>query len=180
MTSELRDAVAVVEGFLADEFAARRSMYFGSDEEYEQAAARAESHLHSAPGSPLTLGFGRPTGPAGAVSDMEREIAADYRQRPLFLVSRHRRGDETVYRALVGRHDRAGGGYAEALHLAPVDGELKVVGRAGVNPFGSELAWEPLGGDQLEAAGPPLEVAKLQRPEEPESAAHYDTEEPAP
>jgi hypothetical protein len=176
----LRAAVEKVQAYLADEFAALRAMYLGSDEEYAQAAARAESHLHSEPGSPLTLGFGRPTGPAGGVSDRERSHAQRYRERPLFLMSSHQRGDETVYRAIVGeRDDPEGVMYAESLHLAPIDGELKIVGRAGANPFGDELAWDAIGGDQLEGAGPPLEVAKFQRPAEPKSAANYDAQEPA-
>lgn len=177
MSPGLRAAIEAAEAFIADEFAALRAMYDEPDDtRYRQIADRAAAHLHSVPGAPLTLGFDRPAGPAGQISDAERQAAADLVPRRLFAVTAHPRGPHTVYRAIVGDHyDAEGSLYALALHLAPVEGALKIVGEAAADPFTrDELRWEDMGGDQLEDAGPPTEAAQLHRPLHPLSAAHFD------
>jgi hypothetical protein len=82
-----------------------------------------------------------------------------------------------VFRAYVGRtRDPGGLDYGHAFHLAEVDGQPKIVGKAAASPFEPEgvLKWEPLGGDQLDDAGPPVEIAKLRLPQDETAGAHWD------
>lgn len=177
VSDDLRDVIDFVEGFLAAEHAARQAMHREPDDaKYGKAEKNAASYLHSEKGSPVVLGFGRPAGEAGKA--MLDEAAADAMEpRALYLVARHRDGERVVYRAFVGSpRDRRARRYALVLNIAHVEGDLKIVGETAVNPFGSdrELEWEPAGGDQLETVGPPEESAKLQRPQDPVHAAHFD------
>ena len=173
MTDELEAAVRAMRMFIADEAAARRAMLLEPDETaYLAALERAASHL--APG--VTLGFGRaPGGGAVATGEAERAYAESLEPRPLFAVARHERAGRPVFRAYTA-DESARSRYAIAFNLADVDGTLKIVGRTSADPFAppDELVWEPLDGDQLDGAGPLLEVAKLERPARGPSVAHYD------
>jgi hypothetical protein len=168
----MNEAIATVREFLDAELAAGQAMFRAPDDAaWRQAADHASAFL----GPALTLGFERP--PDG-MPEATRGYGDELVARVLFAVTRHEGADgRTVFRAFVGdTRDPDGLLYGQALHLAEVDGALKIVGRAGASPFEESgvLRWEPLGGDQLEDAGPPVEVSLFQRPVEEGAAAHYD------
>ena len=173
MTGELAAAVEEMRAYIADEAAARRAMLLEPDETtYVAARDRAASHL----GDGVTLGFGRaPGGPPVAADNASRSYAESLAPRPLFAVVRHERAGQPVFRAYTA-DESVRSRYAIAFNLADVDGALKIVGRTSADPFAppDQLVWEPLEGDQLDGAGPPLEVVKLERPTDPPSASHYD------
>jgi hypothetical protein len=174
VSDALREAIEFTQGFVADEHAARQAAYLAPDDaSYEEAERKASEYLLSEPGSIVVLGFDRSPDASGA------EL---FHPRALYLVARHRAGDREVFRAFVSSPtDRRGRRYGLALNIASVGGELKIVGETAVNVFESEetLVWEPAGGDQFDAIGPPEEVAKLQRPSNPVHAAHFDSYEEA-
>ena len=179
MTDDLRRATDTVRAFLQDEAAARRALYLETDDaRYAAALARAEAYIHDSPDAPVPLGFGRPPGSGAlATDDVTRESAERLEPRVLFAVARHERDGAPVYRAYTADPaDAAGVMFGMTWNLAEVDQAIKVVGKTGSSPFGppGELTWEPLGGDQLDGAGPALEAVRLQRPRAEPFAAHYD------
>jgi hypothetical protein len=179
MTDDLRRATDTVRAFIQDEAAARRALYLEADDaRYAAALGRAEAHIHDSPDAPVPLGFGRPPGSGAlATDDVTRESAERLEPRVLFAVARHERDGAPVYRAYTADPaDAAGVMFGMTWNLAEVDQAIKVVGKTGSSPFGppGELTWEPLGGDQLDGAGPALEAVRLQRPQAEPFAAHYD------
>jgi hypothetical protein len=178
MTDELRDIADFLETFASDEHAARVAMYTEPDDDrYRELEERAAGHLESVPGSIMTLGFGRGSGDAAKALLDRPQDAGGFSKRVVYLVSKHDSTSGPAFRALVSDPTDAEGRYlADALHVRLRDGGPRIVGRAVMSPFDSDDAaeWEPLGGDQLEDAGPPSEVAKLRRPLDPAHAAVYD------
>jgi hypothetical protein len=178
MSDALRQVVEFVDSFAADEHAARIAMYTEPDDErYRALEGRAAAHLESAPGSILTLGFGRGSGPA-AQKILDRPEHADaFSKRSIFLVTEHETPSGPAFRALVSDPTDAEGRYlADALHIRMLEGRPRIVGRAAISPFGDDdgIEWEPMGGDQLEGAGPAVDVVKLRRPLDSVHAAFYD------
>jgi hypothetical protein len=171
---ELQTAVEEMRAFIGDEAAARRAMLLEPDDQaYRAADERAQAHMAHG----VSLGFGREPGSGPSATDADtREYAESLPPRVLFAVTRHERAGRPVFRAYTSSPS-ATSIYAIAFNLAEVDGALKIVGRASSDREGppSALAWRPLDGDQLDGAGPPLEAAKLQRPGDSASAAHYDS-----
>jgi hypothetical protein len=178
MTDELRDIADFVEAFASDEHKARIAMYTEADDDrYRELEERAASFLESAPGSIVTLGFSRSPGAVAKALLVRPQDAEGFSKRVLYLVSKHETSSGPAFKALVSDPTDAEGRYlADSLHIRIRVGGPRIVGRAAVSPFGDDDAveWEPLGGDQLEDAGPPVKVAKLRRPLDPAHAAAFD------
>jgi hypothetical protein len=178
MTDELRDMVDFVEAFASDEHAARVAMYTEPDDDrYRELEGRAAAYLESAPGSIVTLGFGRGSGAAAKRALSRPQDAEALSKRVVYLASKHDSPAGPAFRAVVSDPRDAEGRYlADSLHIRIRDGQPRIVGKAAVSPFGDDnvLEWEPAGGDQLEDAGPAVKVAKLRPPLDAAHAAVYD------
>jgi hypothetical protein len=178
MTDKLRDIKGFVEAFASDEHAARVAMYTEPDDDrYRELESRASGYLESAPGSIVTLGFGRGSGAAAKRALSRPQDAEALSKRVVYLVSKHDSPAGPAFKALVSDPRDADGRYlADSLHIRVRDGQPRIVGKAAVSPFGDDddVEWETAGGDQLEDVGPPVEVAKLRRPLDDAHGAVYD------
>ena len=172
------EVVEFINRFIEAEYQAVMATHTNPDgEAVRQAIAAAEAFVHSTPRSIVSLGIGRPPGMTSEELQPLAEEAERLGPRILYAVATYDLAGRTVHRAFVGAHrDPAGFSYDLTLNIAPVDGDLRIVGRTAVNVFAAQdrLEWEPAGGEQFPEDASPTEVVALQRPGDPVHAAHFD------
>jgi hypothetical protein len=173
------DIRETVEGFIDAEHAARvATVSEPSDQVVAQKMAQAEAYLVSAPGSIVTLRFGRaPGSPASSLISVD-DASEQYHPRALFLLEELAASTGPLFRAVVGSPvDGVGRRFDTALILRRSTAGPRIVGVAGLDPFAGPdepVAWEALGGVQVPPDARVVAVEGIRRPTNPAHADLYD------
>ena len=174
----MTDIRQFVEAFIDAERMALVATHSEADEaDYRAALDSAAQFLASGPGSVVTLGFGRPAGDAAAGLISRDAAQEQFQPRTLFAIATYELDGQPVHVAFVGSpRDKRGRRFDRALVVAERNGDAKIVGMAGVDPFAevTPLPWEPLGGRQVPLDASPIRVEGVQRPTNDVHAAEYD------
>lgn len=173
------DLTDFVERFIATEYEARVAAASDPDEgRVQRRLESARAFLHSEPGSNVTLDFGRTVNLPPPQLLSEADARRQFHPRVLFAIVHADWNGRSIARAIAGSAvDPEGFVYDTAFAIEQVNGEPRIVGRAGLDPFASTvgpLEWEPLGGLQPPPDLVPIRVEAVQRPKDPGHAAHYD------
>jgi hypothetical protein len=173
----MSDIREFTESFIKAEWRALIATHSDPDDaSYEAAQKEASRFLESAPGSVVTLGFGRPLGVEPSTQLSREEAEEQFHPRPLFAIAEYDVGSP-LYAAFVGSpRDESGRRFDRMLVIEERGGDPRIVGVTGVDPFaeGTPLPWEPLGGKQVPENAAIVRVLEISRPTNQHHAAEYD------
>lgn len=165
----LSDVVVFVEAFLeADEVVLRAALGEPDDDTYLTVLHRASSFYAQVGGVPLGPQAGRWAVPGGR----SHQASADPGETGSVLYGVAQLDGERAWLACVGGvHDPEGWSLGAVLLVELVEGQLRVTGRADLDPFVDGIAWAGAGGKDVPLDAPVAETQLLTAPRRPEQAA---------
>lgn len=124
----------------AEVYAARATRVDPDDDRYLRLQGLAEGFLYSTPSQPLTLARGRQASPGGRNDACEMNSDEGIGRRVVYAIAEHETDTGSLWRFFVGEfRDSRQWAIHDVLSVAEVDGELKIIGRDGVNVFVDRL-----------------------------------------